>query len=111
MSRKVQAELVTMCMVYDRDRVLVQDRVDPGWPGVAFPGGHVEPEETFTEAAAREVYEETGLKIVSPKLCGVKERLDRDGSRYIVFLYKCDEFSGELRSCDEGKHEAGRHHV
>lgn len=57
MSRKVQAELVTMCMVYDRDRVLVQDRVDPGWPGVAFPGGHVEPEETFTEAAAREVYE------------------------------------------------------
>ncbi|WP_304584340.1 8-oxo-dGTP diphosphatase [Acutalibacter muris] len=103
MSRKVQAELVTMCMVYDGDRVLVQDRVDPGWPGVAFPGGHVEPEETFTEAAAREVYEETGLKIVSPKLCGVKERLDRDGSRYIVFLYKCDEFSGELRSCDEGE--------
>ena len=103
MSRKVQAELVTMCMVYDRDRVLVQDRVDPGWPGVAFPGGHVEPAETFTEAAAREVYEETGLKIVSPKLCGVKERLDRDGSRYIVFLYKCDEFSGELRSCDEGE--------
>lgn len=103
MSRKVQAELVTMCMVYDGDRVLVQDRVDPGWPGITFPGGHVEPGEAFTEAAVREVYEETGLKIVRPKLCGVKERLDRDGSRYIVFLYKCGEFSGELCSCDEGE--------
>ena len=53
MSRKVQAELVTMCMVYDGDNVLVQDRVDSGWPGIAFPGGHVEPGEPFTEAAAR----------------------------------------------------------
>ena len=103
MSRKVQVELVTMCMVYDGDRVLVQDRVDPDWPGITFPGGHVEPGEAFTEAAVREVYEETGLKIVRPKLCGVKERLDLDGSRYIVFLYKCGEFSGELCSCDEGE--------
>ena len=103
MSRKVQAELVTMCMVYDGDRVLVQDRVDPGWPGVTFPGGHVEPGEAFTEAAVREVLEETGLELVRPKLCGVKERLDRDGSRYIVFLYKCGEFSGELHSSDEGE--------
>lgn len=103
MSRKVPAELVTMCMVFDGDMVLVQDRVDPGWPGAAFPGGHVEPGEAFTEAAVREVYEETGLTIRRPKLCGVKERVDRDGSRYIVFLYKCGEFSGELRSSEEGE--------
>lgn len=103
MSRKIEAELVTMCMVYDGGRVLVQDRVDPGWPGLAFPGGHVEPGEAFTEAAAREVFEETGLTLANPRLCGVKERLDRDGSRYIVFLYKCDTFTGELRSSPEGE--------
>ena len=103
MSRKISAELVTMCMVYDGDRVLVQDRTDPHWPGIAFPGGHVEPGEAFTEAAAREVYEETGLVLEHPRLCGVKERLDRDGSRYIVFLYKCGAFSGELRSSIEGE--------
>lgn len=103
MSRKVPVELVTMCMVFDGDMVLVQDRVDPGWPGITFPGGHVEPGEAFGDAAVREVLEETGLTISRPKLCGVKERVDRDGSRYIVFLYKCGEFSGELRSNEEGE--------
>lgn len=103
MSRKIPAELVTMCMVYDGDRVLVQDRTDPDWPGLAFPGGHVEPGEAFTEAVAREVYEETGLRLTHPQLCGVKERLDQDGSRYIVFLYQCNEFSGILRSSSEGE--------
>ena len=92
-----------MCMVYDGDRVLVQDRVDPDWPGVTFPGGHVEPGEAFAEAAIREVYEETGLSITHPQLCGVKQRLDLDGSRYIVFLYRCNEFTGELHSSDEGE--------
>lgn len=100
---KIQAELLTMCMVYDGNRVLVQDRVDPGWPGITFPGGHVEPGEAFAEAAAREVWEETGLTISHPRLCGVKQRLDKDGSRYIVFLYKCGEFTGNLHSCDEGE--------
>ena len=63
MSRKIPAELVTMCMIYDGSRVLAQDRIDPGWPGITFPGGHVEPGEAFTEAAAREVFEETGLTV------------------------------------------------
>lgn len=103
MSRRVEAELVTMCMVYQGSQVLVQDRVDPGWPGITFPGGHVEPGEAFTQAVIREVYEETGLTITAPRLCGVKQRLNRDGSRYIVFLYKCNTFSGDLRSCDEGE--------
>lgn len=100
---KIWTELVTMCMVYDGERVLVQDRVDPGWPGITFPGGHVEPGEAFVEAAIREVFEETGLTIRNPRLCGVKQRLNSDGSRYIVFLYKCKDYSGELHSCDEGE--------
>ena len=103
MSRKVQVELVTMCMVYDGDRVLVQDRVDPDWPGITFPGGHVEPGESITQSVIREVKEETGLTVEHPILCGVKDWIEDDGSRYIVFLYKCSTFSEELSSSEEGE--------
>ena len=47
--------------------------------------------------------EETGLDIEAPKLCGVKEWINEDGSRYVVFLFKTDRFSGELVSSAEGR--------
>lgn len=51
----------------------------------------------------REVKEETGLDIREPELCGVKQFYKLDGTRYIVFLYRTDQFSGELRSSEEGE--------
>ena len=81
MSRTVPVTLTNMCMVCDGDKVLVQDRVDPHWPGITFPGGHVESGESFAAAVIREVFEETGLTIESPHLCGVKEWENQDGSR------------------------------
>jgi 8-oxo-dGTP diphosphatase len=83
--------------------VLVQDRRNPDWPGVTFPGGHVEPEEAFTDSVIREVFEETGLTIENPKLCGVKQFRTDDHERYVVFLYRADRFTGELRSSREGE--------
>ena len=103
MSRTVPVTLTNMCMVRDGDRVLVQNRTDPDWPGITFPGGHVESGESFAASVIREVFEETGLTIEDPRLCGVKEWENRDGSRYIVLLYKTDRFSGELKSSDEGE--------
>lgn len=103
MSREVPAELTNMCMVYDGSRVLVQNRRDPGWPGITFPGGHVEPGESITDSVIREVFEETGLTIQNPRLCGVKNWVNEDGSRYIVFFFQTDEFSGELKSSEEGE--------
>lgn len=103
MSRKIPVTLTNMCMVQDGDRVLVQNRTDPDWPGITFPGGHVESGESFAASVIREVYEETGLTIENPRLCGVKEWENKDGSRYIVLLYKTNKFSGELKSSDEGE--------
>ena len=54
-----------MCMVYKGDKILVIDRVKSDWPGLSFPGGHVEKGETLEESVIREMKEETGLTLHS----------------------------------------------
>ena len=103
MARTESVTLTNMCMVTDGTRVLVQDRTDPAWHGITFPGGHVEKGESFTASVIREVFEETGLCIVSPRLCGIKDWMRDDGSRYMVLLYKTDRFTGTLKSSQEGE--------
>lgn len=104
MARSEQAIFTNLCMVYDdAGNILVEDRLDPDWPGICFPGGHVEPGESFVESVIREVWEETGLTIENPILCGTKQFQTGKGERYVVFFYKTNRFSGKLRSSDEGK--------
>lgn len=104
MARMEQAIFTNLCMVYDdAGNILVQDRKKADWPGVTFPGGHVEPGESFVEAVIREVWEETGLLIENPTLCGTKQFQADDGARYVVLFYKTNRFSGELRASDEGE--------
>ena len=74
MAREEKCILTNMCMVYDGTRILVQDRMNPDWPGITFPGGHVEPRESFVDSVIREVEEETGLKISNVQLCGISAR-------------------------------------
>ena len=103
MPREELAVFTNMCMITDgRGNVLVQDRRNPDWPGITFPGGHVEPGESFTQSVIREVYEETGLKVENPVLCGTKQFQTRSGARYVVLFYKADQFHGVLKSSDEG---------
>lgn len=104
MARSESAIFTNMCMVYDHaGNILVEDRKDPDWPGVTFPGGHVEKGESFAESVIREVWEETGLTIENPVLCGIKQFQTEKDERYVVLFYKTDRFSGELKSSDEGE--------
>ena len=106
MSRMEEVELTNMCMICDgKGNVLVQNKKNhPTWHGWNFPGGHVEKGEYVTPSVIREMKEETGLTIESPKLCGIKEfHKMKDGKRYIVFLYIANRFSGELKSSVEGE--------
>ena len=104
MEKTEKAIFTNMCMVISKDMVLIQHRTDPRWSGVAFPGGHVEPGEVFYDSVVREVWEESGLTILDPVLCGVRQ-FERDGARYVVLLYIATKFTGELHDSEEGKME------
>lgn len=104
MDRTERVELTTLCMIYTEDYILLQNRRKKDWKGYTFPGGHVEPGESFVDAVTREIREETGLEIETPALCGIKQ-FPIEGGRYMVLLYKTDKFSGTLCSSDEGNME------
>ncbi|MFI3284622.1 MAG: 8-oxo-dGTP diphosphatase [Erysipelotrichaceae bacterium] len=103
MNNKEVCILTNMVMVYDQDKILVQERLNPNWPGISFPGGHVDEEESFVCSAIREVKEETGLDIKDLKLCGMKQFTIKGQYRYIVFFYKTNQFEGELCDSEEGR--------
>lgn len=103
MAEYEQAIFTNMCMIYDGDHILVQDRVSKNWPGLTFPGGKVEHGESFVESVKREVYEETGLEINNLELCGTKQFQDKNNARYVVLFYRTNRFEGALHSSDEGE--------
>ena len=95
----------TLCFIRRNDEILMLNRERKPtlgiWNGV---GGKIEENETPLECGIREVKEETGLDITDVRLCGVKQFMHRDGLyRYIVFLFKTNQYSGELKSSDEGE--------
>ena len=103
MERTERVILTNLCMICDGTKVLVEEKTGKGADGIIFPGGHVEEHEPIVDAVIREIREETGLDIRNPRLCGVKEWINEDGSRYVVFLFRTDQYSGELRSSEEGR--------
>lgn len=95
--------LTNMVMVYKNEKILVINRKKSDWPGLSFPGGHVEEEESIEESVYREIKEETGLTLKSVKLCAIKEWKREENNRYLGFLYKSDDFEGEVHSSKEGE--------
>lgn len=102
MNRTENVELTVLCLIQDGDRILLQNRVKKDWEGYTLPGGHVEPGESFVDAVKREMKEETGLDIINPRLAGIKQFPIENG-RYIVLLFKTEQFSGEVVSSEEGE--------
>lgn len=97
-----KAVFTNMVMIEDdKGNVLVQNRTK-GWNGLVFPGGHLESKEMAVDSAIREIYEETGLSISNLKLCGIKQWFHPDEGRNVCFMFKTSNYSGVLKSSEEG---------
>lgn len=103
MDRTEPVTLTNMCMIINKNQILVLNRNDPSWPGLTFPGGHVEAHESFHESVVREVKEETNLTIKNPRLTGLKQFYDENDHRYIVLFYTATEFTGRIQASREGE--------
>lgn len=95
-------EMTVLCLIEKGDAYLLQDRVKKDWRGYTLPGGHVEKGESIVDAVIREMKEETGLTVLHPRLCGIKQFPIENG-RYLVFLFRAGDFTGELVSSEEGE--------
>ena len=94
--------LTNMCLIRNGNMILVQNRTKKDWPGLTLPGGKVEKDESVYQSVLREVYEETGLRLLSAKDVGYIEWLI-DGDRHLFILFESESYEGELKSNDEGE--------
>lgn len=101
------AMFLNMIMIENGDQVLVENRVKQDWPGITFPGGHVEPNESFVDSAVREAFEETGLRVSHLKLAGMCQyadiTVDQQPFRRVIYFYCTSDFTGEIKSGREGE--------
>lgn len=97
-------KLTIMCMVYKDDgSFLVENRIKKDWPGLTFPGGHVEDEELIEDAVVREIKEETGLTVSNLEPRGYIEWNEfGDNIRHLAMLFKTKTFKGKLVPSKEG---------
>lgn len=99
-------DTTTLCYIEQKGQYLMlyrnkrqKDINDGKWLGV---GGHLIAGETIEQCLLREVYEETGLTLLSYRLHGILF-FDIDGLEEQCYLYTATEFTGKLKECDEGE--------
>ncbi|KRV48706.1 NUDIX hydrolase [Wenjunlia vitaminophila] len=101
---------VTALVFDDRGRLLLNRRSDTGnW---AVLGGIVEPGEQPADAAAREVLEETGVRVAVERLVAVltSEEVNYpngDLAQFLSVVFRCRAVSGEARVADDESLEVG----
>ncbi len=78
--------------------VLLRRGIEPGYGTWAQPGGFLEVDETVTEAAIRETFEETGLVVEPGDIVGLYTRLE---AAVVVIAYEARVIGGVARTNPE----------
>jgi len=101
--------LATLCYVkQDGCTLMVYRNKKPNdihegkWNGL---GGKFEVGESPEECVIREIYEESGLSIRNPKMCGLLTFPNFKGNDWYVFVFTATEFGGDLIDSPEGRLE------
>jgi len=90
-------------VIVDAGRALLVRRAKAPLAGRwSVPGGTVEPGEGLQEALAREVLEETGLRVRPGAVLKVFDRIERERGalrfHYVIVDYLCELLGGEARA-------------
>ena len=88
----------TIPVTEDGRVVLLRRGIEPGKGWWAQPGGFLEVDETVTEAAIRETFEETGLVVKLGEIIGLYTRLE---AAVVVLAFEAQVLSGEFRTNPE----------
>lgn len=85
----------TVCYLKKGNKVLMIKFTKKWGQVYAPPEGKFETGESPLDCILREYYEETGLKLINPKLQGMSYW--RDKAEGIIFIYVAEEFEGNLK--------------
>lgn len=86
---------VATLVTNDRGEILL---VNSPWRGWEYPGGLIEPGETFQEALHREVREESGVEIEITGFVGICKNIERN---IVNIDFTARYLSGELKTSEE----------
>ncbi|WP_233119508.1 HAD-IA family hydrolase [Thermosipho affectus] len=99
-----EQKLAVMCYAEYNDKVLFITRnKEPFANFLVSPGGKVENGEEIEKAMVREFFEETGLKLHNLRLRMVTTEIGPKNYNWILFIFRGDVFSDDVKESDEGK--------
>lgn len=110
MSNRFMPYSATHTIIIKDGRVLMLRRFNTGWMDGLFtvPGGHIEANEPATSGAARELFEETGLRVNAESLehAITVHRKNEEGDVYFDEYFIAHEWDGEPSITEPHKSDA-----